>query len=605
MFAIIKGINSTVKSEEEEKRRSKTKEEPLRRAPGISRYVAEPCSNRISRAATEPPITTRRAGSDDLTALQDHWLFRESKNPHPPPSPVKNSKTQQAKHHLSVNSDKERLPLCGSPSAATEHIFMGWQTENPRNGSSPYPNVGTRATVPKCQQCAVLSEAIGRLRKTLSRSTETSPNTSPNMGTGGFESRPLPETFNKTLPSSRPKAPEMRQITPFHSRSSVDKDLYERSISRSTSNTPLYNSNDVRMAYDKGSAMSYDERPSGPGYIPFGSQGVPKTVIRSSTFDTAQPLPQAKTQRRSVTFDGHPALRTQKPLNHGQITALTGGYSQSFDALANMHKSPSQKPAYVHSTEPHKAASGFAAPPPPPNGSFSNLSEHIHLPRLPQLDTYPTAILESGLSSGALAQHNLRTTLERNNQQAAPWRIVDPRPSLPNLRQGQASGVTERKTQDPTGGFLPAEPALPQNRHSTSIQPNNAYEQDLRRRRSMGSALKYPSDCHWAPQPFPHSQSSENKSSRPYPAAIPKAQTTAPEKAGRMRSTPSTYFWTGPQSIREDIHLDPVLRGLEQDTAGTVYGCSRPGGEELQGVDYYYPRGMVSHAGNRSALHLD
>ncbi|KAJ4292027.1 hypothetical protein N0V90_009926 [Kalmusia sp. IMI 367209] len=179
--------------------RKETIEEPLRRAPGIPTRVKDQVLKPISRAATEPARGMVRASAAEKEGFDNHWLFSGTKNMNEDTST--GQKEQVRRFEIPIAHLKSLPPLCGVRNDDVEHVTMGWQNES---GQLPAPSASRyERPRPKCQQCIVLSETVDRLRKTLSRSTRTSPRPEAGM--------PL----HNVQPASVDKVPEMRQITPL------------------------------------------------------------------------------------------------------------------------------------------------------------------------------------------------------------------------------------------------------------------------------------------------------------------------------------------------------------------------------------------------------
>ncbi|KAJ4360251.1 uncharacterized protein N0V89_000811 [Didymosphaeria variabile] len=230
--------------------------------------------------------------------------------------------------------------------------------------------------------------------------------------------------------------------------------------------------------------------PFAPGHgIPSSSFDVQRGLNKESRGkldDDFVPLPQVKAQRRSVTFDSYPITQSQLPSNqHEIVPAPSDWHTKSMDPATLAQKKQANRPVYDHpksewnpSNIPNQARVS--------KWTFTTLPEHV----------YPSAAGETSMSPEALARRSLSAAIERSNEReqyvhpANSLRRPDARPSLPFLRQGPASGTPEE-------GLAPvrshrAEESVPlQNRNSTFVPVSfSAQEHDLRRRRSMGSALK-------------------------------------------------------------------------------------------------------------------
>ncbi|KAF2442809.1 hypothetical protein P171DRAFT_49796 [Karstenula rhodostoma CBS 690.94] len=532
MFAIIRGqpTGSTLKSRE---KRMDTLEEPLRRAPGISKRVADPSLKPVSRAATEPTASTRRTSVEDNQAFHDHWLFQGPQKPTQFTGNVSKEKSRQSGSHTDSGPQDSRLPLCGSPSTSVDHMYMGWQNEIRKNTAYPYLESGMKTPVQKCQQCVVLSETVDRLRETLSRSTKTSPTNSPGLGSSDAEflgsNRPLPATGNQCFPPVGPKVPEMRQITPNF----ADRTLRELPA----------------PGYEISSAS-------------FGTQRSLNSGIRGEIDGSNGTLPQAKIQRRSVTFDNLPAVRPQLLAARPEyLPTPSDWYTKSTHPMPPAHNKRTSHSVH-NPSEPPRSSSDIPEPTATSQWTFTNLPRHVSKPQPPLPEAWASLIQRERMSADALARRSVSAAVERENEHEQytdlvnSLRLPDPRPSLPNLRQGPLPGVSRREDTISVRSHVPDS----RTRQSAFLPVSNApaQEQDLRRRRSMGSALRSSTEGHRGLE----SQLPSDTSSRNAAAAVSRTQ--------------AIFHWN---EQRQRIER------LERETR-PLYSRSRHGGEELQGVDY-------------------
>jgi hypothetical protein len=525
MFAIIRGqtTSSTLKSRE---KKMDTLEEPLRRAPGISKRVAGPLLKPVSRAATEPIPGIRRGSSEDAQAFQDHWLFTSPQKSAQATDNDRKQKSRQTGYHVAPAPQDSHLPLCGTLSADFEHIFMGWQNETRKNTTSAYMGIGIKSEAQKCQHCVVLSETVNRLRKTLSRSMRNSPTTTPRLGSGDNECpdgiRPLSTTTSNVLPLVRPQVPEMQQI------GLADRTLRELSA---------------------------------PGYaLPPSASGTQRGLnsgFRGEINGNANTLPQGKTQRRSVTFDNLPAIRPELPLSHEGNIAPSDWYTEPTDP--RIHTQNNRRSQLMHNhPEPQKVSSGIPKAAPLSQWTFTDLPAHVSVPPPPPQAVRLPTTREARMPPDALAQGNFSDALghrgpEQYMHPAHSMQRPDARPSLPNLRQAPLTGMARREGPASMRSRVPDAPT----RQSTFAPvTTSAQEQELRRRRSMGGALRCPTEGH---RGVPETQ-------------IPLG--TSPRHAGSQAQ--AVPHWNDPRHRVERP---------EKETRA-LYARTRHGGEELPGVDY-------------------
>ncbi|KAK7183087.1 hypothetical protein DPSP01_005967 [Paraphaeosphaeria sporulosa] len=522
MFTIIRGqpTGSTIKSRDT---RMDTLQEPLRLAPGISKRVADPLLETISPAATDPRATIRRASVEEDPTFQDHWLFNDSRKTAQSTRDERKEKSAQTARHAVCQNN--HVPLCGTASAGVEHMYMGWQNQVRNNTASPYLGIGIKAPVQKCQQCVVLSEAVDRLRETLSRSTKTSPTTSPRLGSGEFECRgsnkPVPPTGNRFVPPMGPKVSEMRQINPLPPRNFADRTLRELSA---------------------------------PGYEIPSSSTIQCHEIIDNTTTTA---PRAKTQRRSVTFDSLPAVRPQSLTARSEYLPRPSDWYTESPRPMNMR---ANLPVHNYSEPPRTTSSVIPEPNPTSQWNFTNLQRHVPKPQPPLPEAWASVVQRKRVSADDLARGSLSAAVERGKDRepcthpADFLRRPDPRPSLPNLRQGALPAITRREGAASVRSNI----SNSQNRQTAYMADLSAYDHGLRHRRSMGSALRSSANGCMLPETQPPLDSA----SRNAAATVSRTQGISHWNEQRQR-----------------------LERLERETR-PLYGRSRPGGEELQGVDY-------------------
>lgn len=542
MFAIIRGQpkSSTPKSPE---KRIDPLEERFRRAPGISKHVAGPMLKPVSRASTEPIISTQRVSSEDELELQDHWLFTSSQRLTRPPSGDLKERVRQPGYYTDSGPQDSRLPLCGAPSANVDHMYIGWQSETRNNTTASHLIISTKAPKPKCAQCVVLSETIDRLRGTLSRSTKTSPTTSPSLETGEREflggDKSLPALRNHSVPPVGPRVPEMRQITALSTKNFADRTLRELS------------------------APNYE--------IPSSSSGIQRSLnsgIRGEIEGNATTLPRGKPQGRCVTFDSIPATRPRLfEARPEYLTMPSNWCADPMEYESILENERTSNPVHDH-PGPQRSSSGIQKPAPASQWALTNLPRHDLKPQPPLPEAWASVIQRKNMTADALARRSLSAAVERDNERQQHTHPVnylhrpDPRPSLPNLRQGPLPGMTRR--EDTTSVRSRVQES--QNRQYTFIPVSNApapapaQEQDLRRRRSMGSALRSSAEGSGLPESqLPHGSSSRNAAAA---AAVSRMQAVSNWNEQRQH-----------------------IERLERETR-PMNGRSRHGGEELQGVDY-------------------
>jgi hypothetical protein len=531
MFAIIRGqgTNPTLKSRE---KRMDTLEEPLRRAPGISKRVASPFLKPFSRAATEPISSTRRGSSEDAQAFEDHWLFEGSQKPAPFTGVErvhgnfqKANESRPTGYFAAPVTQDTHLPLCGTVSSDVEHMFMGWQNEPRKNTASAYLGIGIRAKAPKCQHCVVLSETVNRLRKTLSQSTKSSLKTSPGLESGDLECldsiRPLTAATSNIPPPIRPKVPEMQQT------GLVDSTLREFS-------TP-------------GNAFP-------PSFS--GTQHGLNSGIRSNINGNTNTLPQAKVQRRSVTFGNLPAIQPQLPPTHEGNIAPGDWYTKFTDPTMLTRNNQTSQLSHNHSA-PQRISSDIPKAAPMSQWTFTNLPGHVSVPPPPPQSVRLPANRDARMLPDAFSQGDLSEVLryrgpEQHTRLAHSSQRPDVRPSLPNLLPAPLTRMARREGTDYMRSRVPDPPT----RQSTFVPVTTpAQEQELRRRRSMGGALRPSTEAHRLPETH-----------------IPLA--TSPRSAGPT-----------PQALLQRNGPRPHVERPEKESRA-LYGRTRHGGEELRGVDY-------------------
>ncbi|KAL5396661.1 hypothetical protein PMIN03_012951 [Paraphaeosphaeria minitans] len=528
MFAVIRGqpTGPTFKSRDT---RMDTLDEPLRRAPGISRRVADLLVNPVSRAATEPLATARRINVEEDPAFQDHWLFNDPQKTAPCTQDERREMPAQTGHHA-VSQDNH-LPLCGTPSAGVLHMYMGWENQVRNNTASPYLGIDIKAQVQRCQQCIILFETVDRLRATLSRSTRTSATTSPSLGTGDFECRrsnePVPATRNRSVAPVGPKVPEMRQITPLPSKDFAKGTLRELSAPKK-------------------------EIPS------------PSTIqCRGMINNNTSTLPQAKTQRRSVTFDSIPAASRPQSLAAPPeyLPVPSDWYTESPHPMTLAQNTRTDLPVHNPSEPPRTTSSVIPEPDQTSQWNVTNLPRHASKPQPPLPEAWAPIVQRQRMSTNVLARRSLSAAAERGHHThptESPHR-PDPRPSLPNLHQGpplQAAATTTRVRHDtaPLRSQGPASQTRPFvcMPDVSSHEHGHEHEHDVDHRRSTGSALG---------------------------VSVRGGILRDVHVQGPLGSQAISHW--NEQRRRQHQHIER----LERDSR-PLHGGSRFGGEELPGVDY-------------------
>ena len=531
------------------KQRAGNGEEILRRAPGIPKHAVDPVLKPITRASTEP-VKASRTVSEDASALNNHWLFRESRGP-PPFTQKKADRIAPGTEEKSTTASKNQLPLCGTVSTDVEHMIMGWQNDTKQLNTSLYLGIGLK-TKPKarCPQCVILSETIERLRETLSRSTETSPKASPKLDTGDF---PLPPT--KARISSDRKAPEMRQIPSFVSRNSINGTqgsgygcstpaemrpvtLGMPSSKQECNALPtLYRSvnehQDVRQVADKVPSRTHPKIPES-NQPNFHNEFAYEPRSRNS--NRMAPIPHTRAQHRSVTYDGYSNTYPQQLLDGVDEFATAKSYysnpaeAPTLETTSNSIPSSSRTftiPAYIQ-----------------PN---SELAPTI----LPEAERHPERSSHKRLT-GALDER----------QQLRSLRSAAPRPSLPDLRNVSTHDINARK------GFT----TLSSERQSTGVSISSIQEYDGRQRRSVVKSLRPAGMQSQLPlstaRSNPLLEHVSEKYNNPW---IDEIGTSEPVSAYRQE--------------RLYKHNDLITQGGSGKYGG-MYTGNRPGGEELVGIDY-------------------
>lgn len=408
MFAIIRG-HPTASAPKSGESRMDVLEEPLCRAPGISKSLAEPLLHSISRAATEPiAASTGRTRSEDDLAFQHHWLFDHR----PQPNRYKRRDCHPETSGHGVVSQDSHVPLCGAPSAEVEHVYMGWQSDS-KKSTSPYFRVDAKAPLQKCQQCVVLSETVNRLRETLSRSTKTSPTNSPNLGVGEFECqrsrKPVVAAGKPSVHPAASKVPEMRQINTLLPRNSADKQVGELSATR----------------YEIPSSSSYqclgniDNIPTAPA--------------------------QAKTQRRSVTFDNVPAVRPNLQTARPEyLPTPSNWYTESSCPMAPTQSSRTSRAVPQYPVPPRHTSYHAPGRNPPSQWTYTNGPSNVSKPQPPLPEAWASLVERKRMAAEAPpALEPLYAAIERGKRThpAEFLRRPDVRPSLPDLRQAAIPAI--------------------------------------------------------------------------------------------------------------------------------------------------------------------
>lgn len=540
MLEIIKGqiSRSTPISRQQ---RTDNMDGSLRRAPGIPKHAMDPFLKPIIRASTEP-VKASRPVLEENSGFQNHWLFRESRSP--PPSTDKNDKRGNSKiEEHSVAASKSQLSLCGSVSPNFEHMTMGWQNEAKQQTYSPYLGIGMKLkTKARCPQCVVLSETIERLRKTLSRSTETSPKASPKLDTGNFSSPPV-----KAQASSDRKAPEMRQVPSLVSINSTN-DTQGNGYGRGIHAEACGNSHGVRSLSQEHDLSRTSRRPASvyetvhqvpelaplrtnhriPESIQPGFQHGFGHVIHSQNNNSTAYMPQMRTQYRSATYDGYPNSHSQRPSADGDELAAAKPYCST--EVPNQETILNRIEQYYRDSATRRSislSSGLAS----------------------------TSIPESGFDhrdlTGAIG--------ERQRLRSIP--CAEPRPSLPNLRNYSTLDVDARK--DVT--------ASSSQRQSIVAPIASAQQHQLRSRRSVGNSL-----CSGGVQSQPPLTARTNSVLR----SSTKTHSN-PWINGVGTAEPASVY----SQERPYRHNDPFSQSAFRGS-GNVYTMNRPGGEELGGIDY-------------------
>lgn len=546
-------------------RRSEAVNEPLCRAPGISERAVTQALKPLTRAATEP-VRNVRATVEEASSLQNHWLFRDTQNPPTAPCQSLGKEDPQRSGKSSPVSREDQLPLCGIASANVEHMFMGWESETKQRATSMllHSHTSTR-TKPKCQHCAVLSETVDRLRTTLSRSRESSPK----LEGGSFPSTKEAQSTKHPQSSAQTKGPEMRQIPP----------IVSKILENGSQRAPLARRIDTEQTTSHAHLENLELSPS-RGNLGRESRHDPDINLTC--------LPQAKPQRRSVTFDSQLIDSQQPPTMYGKYSAPDQYYINAKPANQSLHL---DRPFGITRNNVEAGLRARRSMGMAPTAQASPVRGDLKFPSMPpgesgtqhatKPSTYcgsPTSFLPP-LAKGTFACQMPLDTMTRGGLAAAHEREEQRKQQLEHLRQAEPLPLLHAPEYSlPDNGFITGnsdDSRHPRQTATTTVP--SIQEQDLRRRHSMGSSLK------------PSSTTATLQSRHP---SIPVYPNPNAESSRRAHTTPwrhhtdgATVTYPHEHAERMDSRTNPFIRSTNTTTSN-IYMMNRPGGEEISGVDY-------------------
>ncbi|KAF2714905.1 putative Xaa-Pro aminopeptidase, partial [Pleomassaria siparia CBS 279.74] len=152
-------------------------EEPLLRAPGFPKHTQEPIIQikPIVRSATAPVKRVhgrKSADSGDLEKLEGPALITDIKRSRTTDENVQQWRVNRKRTELAAISSP-RTTICGENSPSFIHTYMGLPVEHGEVHSiSLQP---AKDQKPRCRNCAILVEAVDRLRDSLNKSEKVSP----------------------------------------------------------------------------------------------------------------------------------------------------------------------------------------------------------------------------------------------------------------------------------------------------------------------------------------------------------------------------------------------------------------------------------------------
>lgn len=546
MLTIIKSRNTETLSKPDT-RHKETTEGILRHAPGIQRCVTDPVLKPIHRASTEPIPSVPNLRSEEKPAFQDHWLFSGL---HAEASRTRNDpvgKVRRTDKRISDASPKDLLPLCGISSSNVEHAFMGWQ--NNSGSRTPSPTLANGAnpdTMSKCQPCIVLFETVDRLKKTL-QSTKTSTNLDEhnreNLPTADGVRRDLKGTRNRdsyreeSRYSSSRRTPEMQQTSRFAAKVSVEE---------------LRNVNRTRAIHTEADVVH-----PGPVVSEHKQYGYSLEFRHpeSASQRVSSLIPEKGRQAASKT----PEAVGYQPNPEGRIHNEKDSTMPPIGQKREEHRSlvskgypniyPQQRFSHHEATEAHI--------PSYPNTTAS-VSMQCKLSPQPRFATSPTDLRIAPLAPVEMPYRGPSSHMDRLTR--GPLRNGS-RPSLPSSRDISANDIPNKESHATLGScnsvFVPFDPASMQYcflRQETRSAP---------RPREDGYVPEPqlpPRHVHRDPSTYGSHNPCKSQQGDPTLAPAPRGQ--ALEGADGQRNSPLVI------SRSRNMHV------------------TRPGGEELSGIDY-------------------